>query len=94
MTTMGSQRLSIISFLRNNKSNLTGNQSTLNFFHLRIKHAKIASDIEEYHTMNIVEIQDFLDPRLDVYARLNEPQLKHYFEHHSKMLKISNLLED
>ena len=30
--------------------------------------------------MDIIEIRDFQDPRLDVYARLNEPQLKHYFE--------------
>ncbi len=29
---------------------------------------------------NIVEITDFSDPRLDVYARLSEAQLRHYYE--------------
>lgn len=28
----------------------------------------------------LIEIDDFEDPRLDVYARLNETQLRHYFE--------------
>ncbi len=30
--------------------------------------------------MKIIEIQDLQDPRLDVFARLKEPQLRHYFE--------------
>lgn len=31
---------------------------------------------------NIIEIKDFSDPNLDVYARLTEAQLLHYFEPH------------
>ena len=30
--------------------------------------------------MSILEITDFDDPRLDIYARLNETQLLHYDE--------------
>lgn len=31
-------------------------------------------------TRQFIEITDFEDPRLDVYARLNETQLRHYYE--------------
>ena len=30
--------------------------------------------------LNVIEITDFLAPELDVYARLNEAQLLHYYE--------------
>ena len=30
----------------------------------------------------IIKIKDFLDPNLDVYARLTEAQLLHYYEPH------------
>lgn len=30
----------------------------------------------------LIEIKDYEDPRLDVYARLNETQLRHYYEPH------------
>ena len=31
-------------------------------------------------TREYIEITDFEDPRLDVFARLNETQLRHYYE--------------
>ena len=34
----------------------------------------------------LIEIRDFEDPRLDVYARLNETQLRHYFEPNGGLL--------
>ena len=29
---------------------------------------------------SLIELQDYGDPRLDVFARLNETQLRHYYE--------------
>ena len=34
----------------------------------------------------LIEIKDYEDPRLDVYARLNETQLRHYFEPNGGLL--------
>lgn len=34
----------------------------------------------------LIEITDYEDPRLDVYARLNETQLRHYYEPHGGLL--------
>ena len=31
---------------------------------------------------NIIELTDFFAPELDIYARLNETQLLHYYEPH------------
>ena len=33
---------------------------------------------------NIIEITDFSAPELDIYARLNEAQLLHYFDIHCR----------